>query len=157
MVIESSGSALPRFPVSLYGSDWGERSFADAVEMASVVEFVDDDDPPYLALDAEGEVLRIIAWNVEVLVCHRLGEGDVGRRAIAGHRIEGGGVAYVERAGDVVSRALVMRYGQVLAVLPGAWDEPFSVATTGEPTAPPEARDFHVTWMKARTRQRRWP
>jgi hypothetical protein len=158
MVSRISTLLVPRFPISLYGAEWNEWSYQDDRELAAAIEFMDDAGPAYDAVDAEGYPVRLIVWNVEVLVCHRVmtttsgGKPDL--RIFDGCTAEGLATK-VEVHDDKPVRALVIA-GRKVRALPERWSDTINVMLRGDQTAADSSSQFHASWMRARTR-RRWP
>lgn len=155
VVISFPEKYSPRFPISLYGSEWNEWSYEDDLDLAMGTEFVDDSGPPYRAIDAEGYPVRLIVWNVELLVCHRVFVTVAGGQPhlrLSELRTPQGAEMTVEVHNGEPVRALV-RSREGYRALPELWSGPVDATA---PTLPStrSLTEFHSSWMRSRTRKR---
>ncbi|MFY1636375.1 hypothetical protein ACN27F_24395 [Solwaraspora sp. WMMB335] len=144
-------SVLPRFPLHYSEVDVGSEVLHDVEAVETTAEFVDDSDPEYVCLDADGKRVRLIVWALELLVCQTVPNNfePAGLRIM--EVVEGSESWFVECLG---STSLRMLRGAGNA-LPAEWDQlgdlPQVCATIESKMS---VEGFHRTWMKARVGKR---
>lgn len=154
----------PEFPILVSGEEWADHLSANATELATDVEFVDDYDPPYRATDANGRRVRLIVWNLELLVCHTV-HSDFSPDALVLRRYRSKDLAstyHLEHLQERAVRSLEVdsqehpvrcgptEWNQLVASLPQQVEHGLGEADVLS------NREFHERWMKARL-GRRWP
>ncbi|MFF8807789.1 hypothetical protein [Streptomyces omiyaensis] len=145
-------SHVPSFPL-LFTDDEGEiQSLSDPAELDTTLEFVDDFDPAYRCVDADGQRVRVLVWNLELLALRIVPDDfDVTETTISETRRPGGTTEYTESFRGEPLRAVRRDASGALTAVPSDWRDgtPPDAAPEGRPARlTPE--EFNVLWMKAR-------
>ncbi|WP_326557567.1 hypothetical protein [Micromonospora sp. NBC_01796] len=149
------GSALaPEFPLRFVDEQGSSHLLSDVAAVETMVEFVDDTDPPYRCHDAQGRRVRLIVWILELLVCQVVPDDFDTSRLRIGRTpdVDGEDPVLVECVDDLVLRTLG---GTPLRFEPATWSTGTSTSVdelVEETGVVPEA--FHQLWMKARLGKR---
>lgn len=142
-----------KFPLTFEDDCGGAAVFATPDEVTVNVEFLDDDDPPYRCTDADGNRTRLIVWNLELLLCHRV-PSDWSPSQLQFLEVTRGHHrgSYVEVQGERVVRALVATGASLLTAEPRAWGDEVPAAVTRNTSESMDLgrREFHQEWMRAR-------
>ncbi|MFD3333144.1 hypothetical protein ACFWV1_10910 [Streptomyces sp. NPDC058700] len=145
-------SHVPSFPL-LFTDDEGEtQTLSDPAELDTTLEFVDDFDPEYRCVDADGQRVRVLVWNLELLALRTVPDDfDATGTTISETRLPGGTTEYTESFRGEPLRAVRRDASGVLTAVPSDWRD------ETQPDAAPEGRpagltpeEFNVLWMKAR-------
>lgn len=148
----------PAFPIEVRGDEWPPESVhGTAEELGANIEYVDDYDPPYEAWDAATFRVRLIVWDLELLVAQIVPDDfAVSRLNIRVGQRAPNTVTYQEVVQGRVTRTLcVHESGSVASAEPIHWDKVLTTEpVVDEATISP--REFHAMWMRTRT-GRRWP
>jgi hypothetical protein len=138
---------VPAFPWLFVDESGDEHRLQDLTDAQTFVEYVDDEDPPYRCLDANGTRLRLIMWALE-LVLRKEVPADFDP---AGLRVAETPAGWYEEYAGVVHRVLT-RDGKAE---PAAWDQDI-LQPTPAAAVPSDlgAAEFHRRWMQARLGKR---
>ncbi len=144
----------PRFPLHLTDEEGIVHRLADAVAIEQALEFWDDYQESYVCVDADARRVRLIVWNLELLVCqHVAPDYDREDLYVVAGPIGQAGLGHIEMHRDTALRALIEEEATP-SVVPARWE-------AGAPSNPEwpggnESRTegqvwaFHDRWMKAR-------
>jgi len=126
------------------------------------VEYLDDADRPYLCVDATGARVRLIVWDLELLVAQvvpsdysydqvLIAESDRRADSLPSHLSE----CY----GKLVLRRLTVRSRTGEIAEPGEWSRPVVGVKpdSAEPASSVSTHQFHGRWMVARRGGRKYP
>jgi hypothetical protein len=144
----------PRFPLHLTDEEGVVHRLANAAAIEQALEFWDDYQGSYVCVDADARRVRLIVWNLELLVCQRVAP-DYDREDIylVAGSVGQAGQRHIEMHRDNALRALIEEEA-TLSVEPGRWaaGAPANPDWPGgnESSTEGQVRAFHDRWMRAR-------
>ncbi len=118
------------------------------------VEYVDDYDPAYRCVDADGRRVRLIVWRLQLLLCHRIRDdwrpGQVPITTLESGRHAG---SLFEISEDAPTRALVRTRGAgELVAEPTSWQGAITTSSAASMRSDCSPEEFHRLWMISRLR-----
>jgi hypothetical protein len=142
----------PVFPLTFAASGLDKESYGGPDELAADVEFLRDTDDPYLAVDSNGQRVRLIIWNLELLLCAVVPMNfDPENLQIS--RIRGSvGEVMIEadRQGTCHRTLTIKGRTRVEGFEPRTWSEPVAASSTLGEVMPGKWQQFDEAWLRAR-------
>jgi hypothetical protein len=144
----------PRFPLHLTDEERVVHRLADAAAIEQELEFWDDYQESYVCVDADARRVRLIVWNLKLLVCQRVAQDyDPEHLYVAVGPVGLAGQGHIEMHRGTALRALIEEAG-TLSVEPARYE-------AGAPSNPDwpggsgtriegQVLAFHERWMSAR-------
>lgn len=139
------------FPVTVVGDEWERHEYTDVRSLEIGVEFLDETEGKYVAHDAQGRSLRIVVWELRLLLAQLVPPlFDVNRIAIQEHAAPEGRILSESVDGVVLRTVHIDDAGDALAASPATWDGPVDMVAGSAQPSPVTPPAFSKMWLEAR-------
>lgn len=146
---------FPTFPVTYQGEGEYSGTYASFAELASDLEFVEDDDSDYICLDSEGTRVRLIVYQTELLLFETV-PSDFSRESLQiSESAERGTECLVETVNSRASRLAYIIGDKASGVAPETWQDELAI-NFDRSLVPSQVsvKTFNGIWMRARLGRR---